>query len=285
MSVLITGSNTGFGKLAAISLARTGEKVIATMRDLTKGDDLLKVSEQEELPIEIRQLDVCDPAMIEDCLSDAKEIEAIVNNAGFEVQAAIEQLDDELMWRQLDTNLLGPLRLIRTVLPVWTQRGSGVIVNVSSIAGRSAPPYSGPYAASKHALEAISESLHFEVSHLGIRVCVIEPGRFPTGFFENIVRPDSWEGSSHQQRAAAFREALLKLDNPSNEITGEGVGPSDPQTDPQIVADAIVRAVTDPNTPFRTLVGQDAELIDATKTSMSFEDFETTMRTALDWHD
>ena len=281
MSVLITGSNTGFGKLAAISLAKAGKKVIATMRDLSKGDDIQRISEEEELPIEIRQLDVCDPDMVADCLSDANEIEAIVNNAGFEVQSAVEQLEDELMWKQLDTNLLGPLRLIRTVLPVWSQRGSGGIVNVSSIAGRSAPPYSGSYAASKHALEALSESLHFEVSHLGIRVHVIEPGRFSTDFFENIVRPDSWEGSQHQERAVAFREALLKLDSISDGDTEGSSGSPDPQD----VADAIVRAVTDPNMPFRTLVGKDAELIDATKTSMSFEDFETTMRTALDWHE
>ena len=279
MSVLITGSNTGFGKLAALSLARQGKKVIATMRDPSKGDDIRRVAKEEELPIEIRKLDVCDPEMVKDCLADAQEIEAIVNNAGFEIQAAVEQLEDELMWKQLDTNLLGPLRLIRTVLPVWTQRGSGVIVNVSSIAGRSAPPYSGSYAASKHALEALSESLHFEVSHLGIRVCVIEPGRFSTDFFENIVRPDTWEGSQHQERAMAFREALLRLDNISESDESSG------SPDPQEVADAIVRAVSDPKTPFRTLVGQDAELIDATKTSMSFEDFETTMRTALDWHD
>ena len=279
MSVLITGSNTGFGKLAALSLARQGKKVIATMRDPSKGDDIRRVAKEEELPIEIRKLDVCDPEMVKDCLADAQEIEAIVNNAGFEIQAAVEQLEDDLMWKQLDTNLLGPLRLIRTVLPVWTQRGSGVIVNVSSIAGRSAPPYSGSYAASKHALEALSESLHFEVSHLGIRVCVIEPGRFSTDFFENIVRPDTWEGSQHQERAMAFREALLRLDNISESDESSG------SPDPQEVADAIVRAVSDPKMPFRTLVGQDAELIDATKTSMSFEDFETTMRTALDWHD
>jgi|TARA_B100001173_G_C15930435_1_gene522492 NAD(P)-dependent dehydrogenase (short-subunit alcohol dehydrogenase family) len=281
MSILITGSNTGFGKLAALSLAREGKKVIATMRDLSKGDDIREVANEEGLSIEIRQLDVCDPEMVQNCLEDAQEIEAIVNNAGFEIQAAVEQLEDELMWNQLDTNLLGPLRLIRTVLPVWTQRGSGVIVNVSSIAGRSAPPYSGSYAASKHALEALSESLHFEVSHLGIRVCLIEPGRFSTGFFENIIRPDTWEGSQHQERALAFREALLRLDSISDSATGEGNGAPDPQD----VADAIVRAVNDPKMPFRTLVGQDAELIDATKTSMSFEDFETTMRTALDWHD
>jgi len=281
MSILITGTNTGFGKLAALSLAREGKKVIATMRDPNKGDDIRRVANEEGLSIEIRELDVCNLEMVQNCLADAQEIEAIVNNAGFEIQAAVEQLEDDLMWKQLDTNLLGPLRLIRTVLPVWTQRGSGVIVNVSSIAGRSAPPYSGSYAASKHALEALSESLHFEVSHLGIRVCVIEPGRFSTGFFENIVRPDTWEGSQHQERAMAFREALMRLDNISDNEAEESAGPPDPQE----VADAIVRAVSDSKTPFRTLVGQDAELIDATKTSMSFEDFETTMRTALDWHD
>jgi len=281
MSILITGTNTGFGKLAALSLAREGKKVIATMRDPNKGDDIRRVANEEGLSIEIRELDVCNLEMVQNCLADAQEIEAIVNNAGFEIQAAVEQLEDDLMWKQLDTNLLGPLRLIRTVLPVWTQRGSGVIVNVSSIAGRSAPPYSGSYAASKHALEALSESLHFEVSHLGIRVCVIEPGRFSTGFFENIVRPDTWEGSQHQERAMAFREALMRLDNISDNESEESAGPPDPQE----VADAIVRAVSDSKAPFRTLVGQDAELIDATKTSMSFEDFETTMRTALDWHD
>ena len=281
MSILITGTNTGFGKLAALSLAREGKKVIATMRDPNKGDDIRRVANEEGLSIEIRELDVCNLEMVQNCLADAQEIEAIVNNAGFEIQAAVEQLEDDLMWKQLDTNLLGPLRLIRTVLPVWTQRGSGVIVNVSSIAGRSAPPYSGSYAASKHALEALSESLHFEVSHLGIRVCVIEPGRFSTDFFENIVRPDTWEGSQHQERAMAFREALMRLDNISDNESEESAGPPDPQE----VADAIVRAVSDSKTPFRTLVGQDAELIDATKTSMSFEDFETTMRTALDWHD
>ena len=281
MSILITGTNTGFGKLAALSLAREGKKVIATMRDPNKGDDIRRVANEEGLSIEIRELDVCNLEMVQNCLADAQEIEAIVNNAGFEIQAAVEQLEDDLMWKQLDTNLLGPLRLIRTVLPVWTQRGSGVIVNVSSIAGRSAPPYSGSYAASKHALEALSESLHFEVSHLGIRVCVIEPGRFSTGFFENIVRPDTWEGSQHQERAMAFREALMRLDNISDNESEESAGPPDPQE----VADAIVRAVSDSKTPFRTLVGQDAELIDATKTSMSFEDFDTTKRTALDWHD
>ncbi len=119
----------------------------------------------------------------------------------------------------------------------------------------------------------MSESLHFEVSQLGIRVHLIQPGRFATGFQDNIVHPASWTGSAQEQRALAFRNSLTSLD-------GGG-----PPSDPQAVADAIARAATDPSMPFRTLVGEDAALIDATKTSMSFEDFETTMRTALDWHD
>ncbi|MDP6213555.1 MAG: SDR family oxidoreductase [Acidimicrobiales bacterium] len=274
-TILITGSNSGFGRLAVFTLARQGHQVVATMRTVSKGDDLRRLAEGEGLDIEIRQLDVTDPDSVEAAIADPASIDVLVNNAGFEVQGAIEQIDDVLMQRQLETNVMGPLRTMRAVLPAWSERGSGVIVNVSSIAGRVAPPYSGAYAASKHALEALTESLHFEVSHLGIRVHLIEPGRFPTNFSDNIVFPPAWEGSPHEDRALIFRDSLTSLD-------GDGTGTP---ADPQLVADSIVRAATDPSTPFRTLVGGDAELIDATKTSMSFEDFETTMRAALDWHD
>ena len=272
-NILITGSNSGFGRLAVLTLARQGHQVVATMRTVSKGEDLRRLAEKEGLDIEIRQLDVTEPDSVEASIGDPADIDVLVNNAGFEVQGAIEQIDDVLMQRQLDTNVIGPLRTMRAVLPAWSERGSGVVVNVSSIAGRVAPPYSGVYAASKHALEALTESLHFEVSHLGLRVHLIEPGRFPTNFSDNIVFPPAWKDSPHEDRALAFRESLTSLD-------GGG-----PPADPQSVADAIARAAIDPSTPFRMLVGGDAELIDATKSSMSFEDFETTMRTALDWHD
>mgnify|MGYP001185665723 FL=1 len=272
-NILITGSNSGFGRLAVLTLARQGHQVVATMRTVSKGDDLRRLGDEEGLDIEIRQLDVTDPDSVEAAMADPSGIDVLVNNAGFEVQGAIEQIDDVLMQRQLETNVMGPLRTMRAVLPAWSERGSGVVVNVSSIAGRVAPPYSGAYAASKHALEALTESLHFEVSQLGLRVHLIEPGRFPTNFSDNIVFPSAWKNSPHEDRALAFRGSLTSLD-------GDGT-PADPQS----VADAIARAATDPSTPFRTLVGGDAELIDATKTSMSFEEFETTMRTALDWHD
>ena len=271
--ILITGSNSGFGKLAALSLARKGHHVVATMRNLSKGQDLLDLAEKEQLSLETKQLDVTNPESIASCIEHPEEIDVLINNAGFEVQAAIEQIDDELMLQQLETNVFGPLRTMRAVIPAWSSRGSGVIVNVSSIAGRVASPYSGAYSASKYALEALSEAAHFEVSQLGIRIHLIEPGRFQTGFFDNIIRPESWTGSPQEQRAQEFRESLTSLD-------GNGERP-----DPQLVADAIVDAATNPSAPFRKLVGGDAELIDATKTSMSFEEFEATMRSAINWYD
>lgn len=273
MRILITGSNSGFGKLAALTLARRQHHVIATMRSLDKSAALLTAAAAEGLDIETRQLDVCEPDSIAEALADSADIDVLVNNAGFEVQGALEMIDDELMHRQLDTNVLGPLRMMRAVMPAWRERGHGVVVNVSSVVGRATSPFGGAYAASKHALEAMSEALHWEASPAGIRVRVIEPGRFPTTEFgSNIVRPDGWEGSAFEARALSLRGALTSLD---------GDEPPDPQT----VADAIVFAATDPEAPFRIAVGADANLIIGAKDQMSFEQFEETMRSTLDWYE
>lgn len=269
--ILITGTNSGFGMLTALSLARLDHQVVATMRDTAKGKALASAAEAEDLDIEFRSLDVCDDASVAAALHDAETLDVIVNNAGFEVLGAIELIDDELLARQFDTNVHGPMRLIRKVLPFWRARGSGTIVNVSSIAGRVGAPYQGAYSASKFALEALSEALHFEVGQLGINVRLVEPGRFDTGFHAKIVTPDGWESSFYYERAMRFRESLGSLD-------GDG-----PPADPQDVADAIVAAATDPSTPFRTLVGTDAQLIDGVKSSMSFEEFEQVMRSTLNW--
>ena len=135
--ILITGSNSGFGLLHAHTCGQ-GHDVIATMRDPAKGTALLEACEAEGLAVEIRRLDVTVPASVDAAIHDPGEIDVLVNNAGFEVRAAIEQLTDELMHQQLDTNVMGPLRTMRAVLTEWRLRGSGVIVNVSSIACASA---------------------------------------------------------------------------------------------------------------------------------------------------
>lgn len=270
-TILITGSNSGFGKLAALSLAGSGHRVIATMRNLDKGDELRAAA--DGLDLEIRRLDVCDPGSVAQAVGDPAELDVVVNNAGFEVSGSLHMVTDELMQRQLDTNVLGPIRLIRAVVPAWRERGSGTIVNVSSVAGIVGAPFGGAYAATKHALEAISEALHFENSQAGIRVRLVEPGRFETEFSSNIVPVPGWEGSDDEDRSIRLREA-------QGVLNGDG-----PEPDPQDVADAIVRAATDPDAPFRQFVGNDAQLISATKASMSFEEFDATMRATLDWHE
>jgi NAD(P)-dependent dehydrogenase (short-subunit alcohol dehydrogenase family) len=271
--ILITGSNSGFGELAALSLARQGHDVVATMRNLDKGERLRSTADAEGLPLEIRRLDVVDPDSVRSGVGDPAELDAIVNNAGFEVMGALELVDDDLWSRQLDTNVLGPMRLARAVLPAWRSRGSGTIVNVSSVAGIVGSPFGGAYAASKHALEAVSEALHFELATYGIRVRLIEPGRFDTDFHDNIVTVDGWEQSDYFDYANRFRDA-------QGVLSGDGPAP-----DPQEVADAIMLAVTDPDAPFRQFVGNDAQLIQSVKTSMSFEEFEAAMRATLDWYD
>ncbi len=271
MKVLITGSNSGFGLLTALGFARAGHEVIATMRNPDRGGALRAAIAAETLPIEIRELDVSDADSVTRAIPDPGELDVLVNNAGFEVQAAMELVDDELLARQLDTNVRGPMRVMRRVLPVWRERGAGVVVNVSSIAGVVAVPYGGAYAASKHALEAITEALHYELAPLGLRFALIEPGRFETEFHANVVTPEGWELSPYHERAMRFREALISLG-----------GDAEP-ADPQLVADAIIAAATDPSTPLRTLVGPDAQLIASVRAQSDFEAFEATMRAALNW--
>lgn len=112
MRILITGSNSGFGKLASLTLARRGHNVVATMRSVDKATPLLDEAAAEGLDIEVRQLDVCEPDSVAAALADPPDLDVVVNNAGFEVQGALELINDELMHRQLDTNVLGPFRIV-----------------------------------------------------------------------------------------------------------------------------------------------------------------------------
>lgn len=274
LHVLITGSSTGFGRLTALKLAQQGHRVIATMRNMAKADDLLDEAKRQGTELEARALDVSDPASVEAALDDAADIDVLINNAGFEVQGALELISDELMQRQLDTNVLGPLRAIRAVMSSWRARGHGVIVNVSSVVGQIASPYGGAYAASKFALEGMSEALYYEAKPAGIRVHLIEPGRFSTtSFGSNITHPKGWEGSGFQASQQEFAAALSNID--------DGKGPQDPG----LVADAIIHAATDAAAPFRIPVGDDAaQLFAARKATNSFEEFETAIRARLNWY-
>ena len=169
--------------------------------------------------------------------------------------------------------MLGVVRVARAAVPHMVRQGQGSIVNVGSVAGKVGVPYSGLYAASKHAVEAITEAMHFELAHLGIRVAVVEPGQFATGLSGNsVVAASMPEDSAEYVRWQAFRGRMRQL---------VGGVPADAQ----LVADVIYAAATSDEPRLRWPVGDDAALVLDTKAALSFEDFESAMRTTLDWHE
>jgi NAD(P)-dependent dehydrogenase (short-subunit alcohol dehydrogenase family) len=270
-TVLITGCSSGFGELAALTFARGGHRVFATMR--TPG----KSAAIESAGIEQLALDVGDSASVAAAVDEAIEragrIDVVVNNAGIEVFGAVHLLDDDDVRRQFDTNVLGIIRMARAIVPHFLAHGGGAFINVGSLAGHVGVPYSGAYAASKHAVEALTEAMHFELSQRGVRVSVIEPGQFATELSANSATTSGMaEGSEEHTRWQQYRQAQRRL------VSGE-------PADPQLVADAIYAAAFDEPAKLRHPVGADAELVLATKSAMTFEEFDAAMRTALDWHD
>ena len=256
LRVLITGSARGIGMATAQVLANRGHSVVAT--------DISPLSGSEG--IQAHALDVTSDDSVARCLEEVGPLDAIVNNAGIVGGGPVEGYPLDRFRQMLETNTLGPLRLIQAVLPDWRKRGSGVIVNVSSINGRVSSPLQAAYSASKFALEAWTESLHYEVRHFGIRCVLIEPGNTATGI--EPIEP-------HQGPAdyAGLWEQSAGVDT-------KMTGPSGPQG-PEVVALAIASAIEDPATPLRVPVGQDAEMILGLRRSLDDQAFEDAMRKAL----
>lgn len=270
-SVLITGCSSGFGELAALTFARHGWHVIASMRR-PGSSAAVTAAGLDEVALDVTDAESVQRA-VDEAIARCGRLDVVVNNAGIEVFGAVHLLSDDEIHRQLDTNVTGVMRVARAVVPHFFEHGGGTIVNVGSVAGFVGAPYGGLYAASKHAVEALSEAMHFELSQRNIRVRVVEPGQFATqlgakGLHAAAMTPDTEEF----QRFQRFRAAQRTL------VNGE-------PADPQLVADTIYRAATDDPGRLRYLVGADAELIVSTKSSMSFEDFDATMRTVLQWHE
>ena len=171
LRVLITGAARGIGMATAQVLANRGHSVVAT--------DVSPVSGLEGVQAHV--LDVTSDDSVARCLEEVGPLDAIVNNAGISGGGPVEGYPLDGFRQMFETNTLGALRVIQAVLPAWRKRGSGVIVNVSSVNGRVSSPLRAAYSASKFALEALTESLHLEVRHFGIRSVLIEPGAIATG--------------------------------------------------------------------------------------------------------
>ena len=274
--VLITGCSSGFGLLTALHFARKGDTVYASMRNTSKAGDLERACQAEDLTIEVVQLDVTDDESVESAVKQviggAGRIDVLVNNAGIGATGPIEETDDDEAKEIFETNFFGALRVTRAVLPHMRRQRAGTIVNVSSLAGRVSPPFDGIYSASKHALEAASESLYYEVHPSGVRVLLIEPGAFETSISGSVRTARRFtEGSPYIELRQRFEEALTRLPT-----AGE-------RGDAQVVAEAIYDAVNDEEPKLRYLVGQDAEMIGGLRNQMDDGQFEQAMRQALDF--
>lgn len=269
-TALITGCSTGgIGHALAEILAAKGYRVLATVRNPAKAGDLQDAAKKNNWDLQVLQLDVRDQKSVDGALAEAGQVDVLVNNAGFEVWGPLEEMSVDDIKDQFETNVYGPFRLILGLVPQMRNRGSGVIINVSSIAGVTAAPLNGLYSASKWALEALSETLHFELAHFGVRTHLIEPGGVETPFGDNrrLVGAGAGKESPYTELVNMWEHVAERL----------GTGGA---AKPEGVANVIVEAI-ETGDKLRYPVGNDAAMIVTARKSMSFEQFESAMRAQL----
>ena len=248
-SVVVTGANSGIGLATVLELAGAGYDVVGTVRSAEKADFLRDEALARGLVVRSVLCEVTDAESVERAFKEIAAMTdggpwAVVNNAGFAQAGAVEEVGDDAAREQLEVNVLAPARICRIVIPGMRERGDGRIVNVSSIAGRVSFPFMGWYHASKHALEALSDSLRMEVAQFGVKVILVEPGSFGTSVWaEGASRLPVVDESPY---ASSYAKSDL--------ITGNtGYMP-----DPVWVARTIRLALASPMPLARYLIGVDA---------------------------
>ncbi|GAB4482774.1 MAG: SDR family oxidoreductase [Anaerolineae bacterium] len=235
--ILITGATSGFGKACADHLHALGYRVYGTGRS---------PAEHPASPFELIAMDVTDDSSvrraIEYVLAREGRIDVVVNNAGFGLGGSIEDTSPEEAQAQLDTNVIGVLRVCRAVLPIMRRQGRGRIINISSIGGLMGLPFQGMYCASKYALEGMSEALAIEVRGFGIDVVLVEPGDFRTGF--TAARRHTADSQAHATYQEMYRRALAVIEH--DELHGPG---------PDALARLVARIIRARRPRLRYLIG------------------------------
>jgi len=240
--VLITGASTGFGRLFAETLARKGHIVFATMRDLRKRNaknaaEIRTLAEKDSLPIHVLEMDVTDDDSVEQAvdavIAKAGRIDITINNAGYVLAGLGEAVTIEQAQHLMNTNFIGSVRVSRAVLPHMRRQHSGVLMYISSGAGRLVFPCMGFYCASKFALEAMAETYSYELATQGIESVLVEPGTFKTAVFGNTVMAAD---HARAETYGAAREIPAKLLS----------GFSTEAVDAQEVADLVLRIIETP---------------------------------------
>lgn len=235
--VLITGASTGIGRETAKLFQAKNWKVAATMRRPEENTDLQRIADIECFRLDVNDIDSI-KAAISATLEKFGRIDAVVNNAGFGMRGPFEAATDEQIRRQFETNVFGLMTVCHEIIPYFREQKRGHIINISSISGRSAIPFSTLYSASKFAVEGFSESLQYELEQFGIYVKVIEPGPIKTDFYDRSTETLKKDGLHVYDH---LYEPFSKfMDKGGNEAP-----------DGSIVAEAIYQAATDNTTKLR----------------------------------
>jgi len=240
--ILITGTNSGFGRLASLALARKGHTVFGTMRDIAgrnraSAEELRAIASQEGLQLHVVEMELTSDESVnsgvKEILSRAGTLDVVVNNAGYSLLGVEETLTSEQLLEQLDVNVVAPHRVMRAVLPTLRGRGKGLVINISSGLGRVVFPLMGAYAASKAALEALSDAYRYELKATGVDVTILQPGAHPTDFHSRL---SVGKDAERAQGYGPFANGVEMMAGALRQMT-DGPGAQDPQ--------AVVKAILD----------------------------------------
>lgn len=265
-TILITGASSGIGKATAIHFQQEGWNVIATMRSPEKDTELNKLEN-----VHLEKLDVLDLQSIENAIQNGIQkfgkIDALVNNAGYGAYGPLETFPRENIIRQFNTNVIGLIDVTKAIISHFRQNKDGVIVNISSIGGQMTFALGSLYHGTKFAVEGISESLHYEMKEIGVKVKIVEPGFIATDFGGRSFDFQAGDVAEYQPIIGAL---MKQWQNPDNTISP-----------PSLVAEVIFNAVTDETNQLRYRAGDDANFLLDTRKKMKDSEFYEMMNKQL----
>jgi NAD(P)-dependent dehydrogenase (short-subunit alcohol dehydrogenase family) len=263
---LVTGSSSGIGFETALALARENYFTYASMRNTSKAEKIQEIAKKENLNLKVIELDVDKEDSIKSAVKKIQEqkgrIDVLVNNAGYGLFGCLEDITMDELKAQFQTNFFGIVSLIQEIAPIMRKQGSGIIVNVSSVAGRIGFPGTPAYISSKFALEGLSECMRYELSPFGIKTIIIEPGVIQTNFFSSMKVAYGKPGSP-------YKEITEKVINGVKMMAEMG-------TPPVEVAKTIMKAIKTSEPLPRYVVGSDASMFleaKKMKTDLEFENY------------
>jgi len=263
---LVTGCSSGIGFETALALARENYFTFASMRNTDKAGKIQEIAKKENLNLEVIELDIDKEESIKSAVkkiqSQKGKIDVLVNNAGYGLFGCIEDISIEELKAQFQTNFFGLVMLIQEIAPIMRKIGSGIIVNISSVAGRIGFPGTPAYISSKFALEGLGECMRYEMSPFGIKTITIEPGVIKTNFFSSMK-------VSKGKKDSPYKEITEKVMNGVKMMAEMGTSPDE-------VAKTIIKAIKTENPLPRYVVGSDASMFleaKKMKTDIEFENY------------